>query len=106
MQPPPPMPAQTMPYAPIPTPPESRPGYGLGIAGLIIGIASGVCLLVFPFIVPIPAILGLVLSIVAKKQGAGGLAIAGIIISAIATVISLVFLAGALMFLMAAMSGP
>lgn len=66
-----------------------KPAQGLSIASLVLGIAGFVaCCL--PLIGYPVTITGLVLGIVAKTKGAGGMAIAGIVLSIITFVLTLV----------------
>ena len=62
---------------------------GLSIAGLIVGIASLLCC-AFPCLNCILGIVGLVLSIIAKKKKAGGPATGGLITSIIGIVASFI----------------
>ena len=78
---------------PVSAPAQSVPGNGLSIAGFAVALVS---LVLNFFTFGIPAIVGLVLSIIGRVQTkrAGkpsGLALAGIIISAVAAVITLIF---------------
>ena len=88
MPPPPPMPPQ-------PQPKKSVPGKGLGIAGMIVGIASLVYFVVFYISIP-AAITSLVLSNIslnkAKEVGmTNKMPVAGIVCSIIALVLSVLF---------------
>ena len=62
---------------------------GLSIAGLIVGIASLLCC-AFPCLNFILGIVGLILSIIAKKKKAGGPATGGLITSIIGLVASVI----------------
>ena len=65
------------------------PAKGLSIASLVLGIAGFVaCCL--PLVGYPVTITGLVLGIVAKSKGAGGMAIAGIVLSIITLVLTLI----------------
>lgn len=69
--------------------PSQKPAQGLSIASLVLGIAGFVaCCL--PLVGYPVTITGLVLGIVAKTKGAGGMAIAGIVLSIITFVLTLV----------------
>ena len=87
------------PYQPpyVPTAPVAVPGKGLGITAMILGIisVSFFCLLYyFTFIFSIPAlILGCIGNSKAKSAGAkNGMAVAGIITSAISIGLSVIFI--------------
>lgn len=68
---------------------SQKPAQGLSIASLVLGIAGFVaCCL--PLVGYPVTITGLVLGIVAKTKGAGGMAIAGIVLSIITFVLTLV----------------
>ncbi|MCL2785402.1 MAG: DUF4190 domain-containing protein [Propionibacteriaceae bacterium] len=107
MQPPPPVfpPPQSqtvvvpMMYAPPrPMPSQTPPGEGLGITGMILGISSLVFLIVLVVISPILSSTGLILSIIARKQGASGVAVAGIVCSAISLSLFIIGLVAVLLF--------
>lgn len=68
---------------------SQKPAQGLSIASLVLGIAGlvGCCLPILGYPVTIT---GLVLGIVAKTKGAGGMAIAGIVLSIITFVLTLI----------------
>lgn len=70
---------------------EGGSGKGLSIAGLILGIASILCCLCpcFNFIL---ALVGLILSIVAKKKGSEGPSTGGLITSILGIVLSILVL--------------
>lgn len=70
---------------------EGSSGKGLSIAGLILGIASILCCLCpcFNFIL---ALVGLILSIVAKKKGSEGPSTGGLITSILGIVLSILVL--------------
>ena len=81
--------------------PSKSGGKGLAITSLILGIVSVVLALGFicccgtfsSLLSIVPAVIGLILAVVAKKKGAtGGLCKAGLILSVIALVISVVLL--------------
>lgn len=79
-----------------PTPNPSLPGKGMGIAGMILGIASIVFMCTFYLALPC-AIVGLILSCSAKSKAkkAGmknGFAVAGIITSAIGLGLGIIYL--------------
>lgn len=76
-------------YQPV-QPQQKTPAMGLGVTGMVLGIVGIVfCwFLCFGFIL---SVVGLILSIVAKKKGCTGVATAGIICSAIGMGIGLIF---------------
>lgn len=69
---------------------KKTPGKALGVIGMILGILSLVLCwyLCFGFIF---GLIGLILSIISKKKGCGGVATAGIVMSAIGMGIGLIF---------------
>ena len=77
-----PPPYQPNPYAPQGGPPQQGGSRGVAITGLVLAIV-GAALDWVPILGFILAAVGLVLSIVGKKNGAGGISTAGIIVGAI-----------------------
>ena len=70
---------------------EKTPGMGQGIAGMIVAI-HGLALSWVPFLGLIICIIGLVLSIIAKRKGGKGQAKAGVICSIIGLCIQVFFI--------------
>ena len=66
---------------------------GIAIAGLVLGVIGLVfmCIPLFQWIGMIAGLIGLILSIIGKKQGAGGVATAGLVCSIIALILSTIF---------------
>lgn len=86
-------------YAPaVYTPPAA--GQGKAVASLVLGIVG----LVFGFyLVGLPcAVVGLILGILAKRQHAGGIATAGIVLCAVGLALSLILLCFILIFVIMA----
>ena len=72
-------------------PPVQQPGHGLAVGSMVLGIVS-LIFSWFPYLIPL-SIVGTVLAVVAMKQGnKGGMAIAGLICSLIALIISAIVL--------------
>ena len=75
------------PYYPPPAV-QSAPGNGYAVASLILGIVS--VLVSCSLFLTLPcAVVGLILGIVGKSKGAGGMAVAGIILSALGLLIAI-----------------
>ena len=68
------------------------PGQGLAIVGLVLGILALVFIFIpfFQWVGIIFGIAGIILSAIAKKQGASGMAAAGLICSIIAVALCLI----------------
>ena len=78
-------------YPPAVTP--RQPGDGMAVASLVLGIISVVLCCVWFFSLPC-AIIGLILGIVAKARGTGGMAVAGLILSVCGLGLSVFLLIG------------
>jgi len=80
-------------YAPPPIAPQPESGKALGIASLVCGIVSLVFIILpfIGFIGSIIAVVGIILGIIAKKQGAGGAATAGMVMSIIGLALCTIF---------------
>lgn len=83
-------PGYTPPYYPPAVSPRC-PGEGLAVTSLVLGIVSMVIFWI-PFLGAIAGLVGLILGIVSKSKGSGGLAIAGIVLSAVGLVIGVVYI--------------
>ena len=83
-------------YAPAVYMPPADAGQGKAVASLVLGIVG----IVFGFyLVGLPcAVVGLVLGILAKRQHAGGIATAGIVLCAVGLALSLILLCFILLF--------
>ncbi len=97
VQPPvPPMPPVQPPIPPMqpmqPVQPVPQEGKGLSVASMVLGIVSLACFCVWYISIP-AAIIGLILGIVAKKgnKPGSGMALAGIIMSIIGLVLTVLF---------------
>lgn len=98
----PPIPGNPVPYY-IPAP--AGMGQGKAVASLVLGIIGVVlCQIVF---ISLPCqIIGLILGILAKRQRAGGMAIAGIVLSCVGLAFSLLVLFFVILGLIMAMRDP
>ena len=87
-------------YAPSVSTPPANAGQGKAVASLVLGIVG----LVFGFsLVGLPcAVVGLILGILAKRQHAGGIATAGIVLCAVGLALSLILLCFILIFVIMA----
>ena len=85
-------PQQAPPQGYAPTGPQPFPGKNMAIAGLVLGIVSCVLWWVIPYITIFTAIVGLVLSIKARKQFKSGISMAGLVLSIIGLVGSIIWL--------------
>ena len=65
--------------------PLPQPKNGMAIAALVIGIVTILFLAYVPVLGVILGVVGIILAIVARKSGVGGMAIAGLICSIIGT---------------------
>lgn len=72
--------------------PPAQMGQGQAVASLVLGIIAVITSSSFFIIAPPCAIIGLVLGILAKKKGNGGMAIAGIVLSSVGLAISLLLI--------------
>ena len=79
------------PYYPPAAPPA--PGNGFGIASLVLGILS-ILLFCIPFLNVALSLLALILGIVAKVKGCGGVAVAGIVLGSVGLVLSVLLFIG------------
>jgi hypothetical protein len=77
------------PYAPLT--PEQRSARNMGIAGMVLGIVALVFCWLFFLSLPC-GIVGLVLSIIAIRKGEKGMAIAGLICSALALLVCVIII--------------
>ena len=81
------------------TPPAQPGGKGKAIAALVLGI--GALVIPVPFLDVVMGVVGLVLAISARKEGAGGMGIAGLVLSIIGTVAAFFYTASFLLVLCA-----
>jgi len=69
-------------YSQYPQQGQPAPAMGLSITAMVLGIVS-LLFMALPIIGLPAAIVGLILAVIAKKQGAGGMATAGLVLSII-----------------------
>jgi len=74
-----------------PPEPERKPPTGMAVASLVLGIIA--LTLPIPVVDVIAGVIGLVLAVAAKKQGARGMATAGLVLSIIGTIAAIQFTA-------------
>lgn len=74
-------------YQPTPQGPVNSPSNGMAIAAMVLGICAVIFVFIFAPVGIILAVVGLVLSIMARKQSPSGMAIAGLVLNIVALAI-------------------
>ncbi len=77
-------------YQPAPSSPSGSPNNGMAIAGMVLGICAVIFVFILWFLGIIMATVGLVLSIVARKQSPSSMATAGFVLNIVALAICVV----------------
>ncbi len=67
---------------------EEKQSNGMAIASLVLGIVALVLVFFLPWVALIGAIIGLVLSVLARKNNPSGMATAGLVLNIIALILS------------------